>query len=218
MLNALANHGYLPRDGKDISLARLITGFHDSINLAPDATLLVGLVGVKTSTTGKPYTLHLDDLAKHGGKIQYNKPPARKRKKKNFNPLAPAYVRRIELTLPPCLTRTVIEHDGSLSRHDVHDEPPADNKTFAPEVWATAAAHLSQNESISIETAARARRARIAAAKEADPAFAMSKKDLQASVLETCLYLRVFGEGTVGRARWEWVRVLFGRFIMPVVL
>jgi hypothetical protein len=106
----------------------------------------------------------------------------------------------------------VIEHDGSLSRHDVHDPPPANNKTFAPEVWATTAAYLSQNESISIETAARARRARIAAAKEAHPAFAMSKKDLQASALETCAYLRVFGEGTRGRARWEQVKVFFGRF------
>jgi len=78
MLNALANHGYLPRDGKDISLARLVTGLQDSINLAPDATLIVGLVGVKASTTGKRFTLHLDDLAKHGGKIQHS-PPGRKK-------------------------------------------------------------------------------------------------------------------------------------------
>jgi hypothetical protein len=99
MLNALANHGYLPRDGKDISLPRLIAGFHDSINLAPDATLLVGLAGVKTSTTGKRYTLHLDDLAKHGGKIQYNIPP-RGKTKGSCNPFAPACVRRIELTIP----------------------------------------------------------------------------------------------------------------------
>jgi hypothetical protein len=82
MLNALANHGYLPRNGKDISLACLITGFHDSINLAPDATLLVGLTGVKASTTGKWYTLHLDDLVKHGGKIQHNNPPRERKKKK----------------------------------------------------------------------------------------------------------------------------------------
>ena len=94
MLNALANHGYLPRDGKDISLARLIAGFYDSINLAPDATLLVGLTGVKASTTGKWYTLHLDDLVKHGGKIQPNNPPRERKKKerKDFQP-ARAYVR-----------------------------------------------------------------------------------------------------------------------------
>jgi hypothetical protein len=97
MLNALANHGYLPRNGKDISLARLITGLQDSINLAPDATLLVGLVGVKASTTGKRFTLHLDDLAKHGGKIQH-KPPSEKKK---LTLLAPASADgRIELTRP----------------------------------------------------------------------------------------------------------------------
>lgn len=68
MVNALANHGYLPRDGRDVSLARLISAFKEAINLAPDATLLVGIKALQTSTTGNPFTFHLDDLAKHGGK------------------------------------------------------------------------------------------------------------------------------------------------------
>jgi hypothetical protein len=68
MLNALANHGYLPRDGKNISLADLIVGFRDAINLSPDATLIVGLKALQASSTGKLVTLHLDDLAKHGSK------------------------------------------------------------------------------------------------------------------------------------------------------
>lgn len=66
MLNALANHGYLPRDGKDVSLARLVTAFKEAINLAPDATLIVGLKALQTSTTRNPFTFHLSDLAKHG--------------------------------------------------------------------------------------------------------------------------------------------------------
>jgi hypothetical protein len=67
MLNALANHGYLPRDGKNISLARLVMACKEGINLAPDATLLVGLKALQTSTTRNPFTFHLTDLAKHGG-------------------------------------------------------------------------------------------------------------------------------------------------------
>lgn len=67
MVNALANHGYLPRDGQNVSLARLVTGTKAGINLAADATLLVGLKALQTSSTGKFLTFHLDDLAKHGG-------------------------------------------------------------------------------------------------------------------------------------------------------
>lgn len=67
MLNALANHGYLPRDGKDISLACLVTALQDSINLAPDATLIAGVIALKASTTGNALAFHLSDLNKHGG-------------------------------------------------------------------------------------------------------------------------------------------------------
>jgi len=68
MINALANHGYLPRDGKNVSLADLIAGFKDAINLAPDATLIVSLKALQASSTGKLLTIHLSDLNKHGGK------------------------------------------------------------------------------------------------------------------------------------------------------
>ena len=66
MVNALANHGYLPRDGKDVSLATLIKGAKEGVNLAPDATLLVGLKALQTSSTGHWLSFHLDDLSKHG--------------------------------------------------------------------------------------------------------------------------------------------------------
>ena len=77
MLNALANHGYLSRDGRNISLAHLVSGLQESINLAPDATIFAGLIGLKASTTGNAFTLHLDDLAKHGGKTQPHHPRTR---------------------------------------------------------------------------------------------------------------------------------------------
>jgi hypothetical protein len=67
MINALANHGYLPRDGQNVSLADLIAGFKDAINLAPDATLIVSLKALQASSTGNFLTIHLSDLAKHGG-------------------------------------------------------------------------------------------------------------------------------------------------------
>lgn len=68
MLNALANHGYLPRDGKDITLAQLMQGLKRGINLAPDASLIVGIKALQASSTGRRVSFHLDDLNKHGGR------------------------------------------------------------------------------------------------------------------------------------------------------
>ncbi|KAH7632509.1 Peroxidase, family 2-domain-containing protein [Sordaria sp. MPI-SDFR-AT-0083] len=66
MLNALANHGYLPHSGADISLAQLMQGLKKGINLSPDASLIVGLKALQASSTGSWVTFHLDDLNKHG--------------------------------------------------------------------------------------------------------------------------------------------------------
>lgn len=65
-LNALANHGLLPRNGKDIDLANLVQGAYLGFSLAEAATLLVGSVGLKASTTLTPnITFNLKDLNHH---------------------------------------------------------------------------------------------------------------------------------------------------------
>ncbi|KAG6357818.1 hypothetical protein INS49_013697 [Diaporthe citri] len=66
MVNTLANHGYLPRDGLAITLQDLLTGFTNGINLDPSATLLVGTKALETSTTGDNSSFNLDDLNRHG--------------------------------------------------------------------------------------------------------------------------------------------------------
>lgn len=66
MINALANHGFLPRDGRNVSLEQLIAGFSEGANLDPPATKLVAAAGMPASTTGNPNTIHLSDLNKHG--------------------------------------------------------------------------------------------------------------------------------------------------------
>ena len=102
----------------------------------------------------------------------------------------------------------VIEHDGSLSRKDTRF---GDNHTFAPEVWATVASHFKQDK-ISIETAALARKNRLADAAKANPEIELTPDAIRFSFIETSLYLYVFGENTDGNARTDWVRTLFGKF------
>ncbi|KAK0117497.1 hypothetical protein ONS95_011837 [Cadophora gregata] len=66
MVNTLANHGFLPRDGLNISLADLVVAFNASVNLAPAATTLVGQKALLASTTGNNATFDLNDINKHG--------------------------------------------------------------------------------------------------------------------------------------------------------
>jgi hypothetical protein len=70
MVNSIANHGYLPRNGLNVSLEDLIIALTDSVNLDPAATTLVGQRALLASTTGNNNTFHLDDLNTHGGKFQ----------------------------------------------------------------------------------------------------------------------------------------------------
>lgn len=70
MVNTLANHGYLPRDGLAVTLQDLLTGFTDGVNLDPSATLLVGTKALETSTTGDNSSFNLDDLSRHNSASQ----------------------------------------------------------------------------------------------------------------------------------------------------
>lgn len=65
MLNALANHGFLPRNGVNVSMDDLVTGLSESINLAAAATEFVGAKALTASTTGNASTFNLDDLDTH---------------------------------------------------------------------------------------------------------------------------------------------------------
>ncbi|KAM5350049.1 hypothetical protein ACJ41O_006554 [Fusarium nematophilum] len=168
MVNSLANHGYLPRDGLNISLPDLVTAFTDAINLDPAATTLVGQ---KAVTTGNNVTFDLDNLSEHN----------------------------------------VIEHDGSLSRNDIFF---GDNHSFNRTIWNTVASHFTQS-TISIETAAAARKQRLQAAAAANPAFSLSADGVRFSFIETALYLSVFGSVENGNAVTEWVKVLFEQERLP---
>lgn len=72
------------------------------------------------------------------------------------------------------------------------------------------AAHF-EGELISIETAAKARKDRLAVAPTQNPEFDLTDDAVRFSLIETSLYLGIFGEGTEGNARTEWVRTLFGK-------
>lgn len=66
-LNALANHGYLPRSGRDISLDTLRTAVAAAYHYVPTSfdTAFNDALSFNLSTTGNASTFHLADLALH---------------------------------------------------------------------------------------------------------------------------------------------------------
>ncbi|RKL00196.1 hypothetical protein BFJ68_g12881 [Fusarium oxysporum] len=99
----------------------------------------------------------------------------------------------------------LIEHDGSLSRADIFF---GDNHSFNETIWASTASHFTE-PTISIATAAKARKERLKAAEAANPEFSLPADLQQFSFIETALYLSVFGNLNDGNAKTEWVKTLF---------
>lgn len=68
-LNAIANHGIIPRDGKNIDLETLANGLYIGYHLDNAASNYVGSIGIKTTTTGNASTFNLNDLAQHSPQV-----------------------------------------------------------------------------------------------------------------------------------------------------
>lgn len=75
MLNSLANHGFLPRSGRNVSIDQVVNGIDEALNLSPLSSRPVVELAATTSTTGNPSTFNLDDLNTHGGDSTPPLPP-----------------------------------------------------------------------------------------------------------------------------------------------
>lgn len=108
-----------------------------------------------------------------------------------------------------------IEFDGSLSRND---DFFGDDLTFNFGIWATVAERLGLYESrhshadkfVSIETAAKARAARVEDAKRVNPTFNASQNQITGSPGTTALYLLTLWDDEAEAAPKDWVRPWFG--------
>ncbi|KAF8894242.1 Peroxidase, family 2-domain-containing protein [Mucidula mucida] len=64
-LNSLANHGYLPRDGKNITIPIMMQAGIEGFNVQPDVILLAARVSLLTSTYAWD-AFSLEDIRLHG--------------------------------------------------------------------------------------------------------------------------------------------------------
>ncbi|KAK3938946.1 Chloroperoxidase [Diplogelasinospora grovesii] len=181
-LNAMANHGWLPRSGKNIDLAAVRFGVTGAYNYAPTTfdDAFAQAVSFNLTTTGNGSTFHLADLAKHDD----------------------------------------IEFDGSLSRNDFYF---GDNLHFDPAIFATVAERLGLYEAgdsemdkyVTVETAAKARAARVQDAMRVNPTFNASANEMSGSPGTTALYLVTLWDDKVGAVPKAWIRSFFEKERIP---
>lgn len=71
-MNSLANHGFIPRDGKKLSVPILIKGFKDGLNVGADFTTAIGLMGLQSAPNPLSSTFDLDNLDQHNFPIEHD--------------------------------------------------------------------------------------------------------------------------------------------------
>ncbi|OAG06777.1 Cloroperoxidase [Paraphaeosphaeria sporulosa] len=108
-----------------------------------------------------------------------------------------------------------IEHDGSLSRNDQFF---GDDLHFNPKIWATTAQRYGirvpfSTPVITVETASKARAARVRDAKLVNPAFNLT--DQSGSIGETSIFLTAFWDQSAGGVPKDYARVLFEQERIP---
>ncbi|KAJ7496765.1 Cloroperoxidase [Mycena latifolia] len=63
-LNSLANHGYLPRNGNNLTIRSVLQASYDVYNIDP--AVLIGIAKLGLLTSNEPESFTLDDLKLHG--------------------------------------------------------------------------------------------------------------------------------------------------------
>ncbi|KAH0280184.1 Cloroperoxidase, partial [Aureobasidium melanogenum] len=64
-LNSLANHGFLPHDGKNLNVAQLVLALFEGLGVSPEISGVIGLLGALSSTHPLSLSFDLHDLSRH---------------------------------------------------------------------------------------------------------------------------------------------------------
>jgi len=71
-LNSLANHGFIHRDGRNMTIPHLIKGLAEGLNMGADFTTAIGGAGLLSSPNPLGGSFELDDLNQHNFPIEHD--------------------------------------------------------------------------------------------------------------------------------------------------
>ncbi|KAI1848720.1 hypothetical protein JX265_005654 [Neoarthrinium moseri] len=215
VINSLANHGYLPRDGRDCRVGDFTAAMH-----------ALGISPVLGATLSNPIFLERvvpglkgDDVVQPSrsllGKIWYIVRNPWAIAFTGFGMRRPGQVDSMGnkcLGLDQFALHGAVEHDISLSRWDIAQ---GDNHTRQPELVKRLLESSSDGgKTLTLEDLANFRRRRIEEQKESNPEVTYEKKQHQTACGEIALILSVFGDRK--SIPCEYVRALFLEERLPV--
>ena len=193
LLNSLANHGFLPRDGRNseyfsnsyidivytapslailtvrpvVDQAALINATA-AVNLSTELAVSLFLFAMRTSSDPASNTFSLQDLSKHN----------------------------------------ILEHDGSLSRPDVVT-PGENNQKFNQSVYDEFKSFFGGATEITLPLASTARWGRIKSAQKTNPNFLYGTFQRLESYIETAVYFQTLQNSTTGTVPVNFLDILF---------
>ncbi|KAK6537676.1 hypothetical protein TWF694_011850 [Orbilia ellipsospora] len=220
IINSLANHGYIPRDGRNVSADEIIEAFQEVLGLAPDSA--IGL-------TKPPFTLHLDqDSDKKDAQDQQD--PTNKQNQSWFHsflsklPGLPTMDSQLSLGLrdagqvnekgEPVLNldqlsrHGAVEHDVSLIRNDFAQ---GDNTSIQPHLLEQLLKASSDGKTFTIADFAHFRNQRYRQQKTLNPELKFGLREAVLAFGEVALVMCVFGVSFAGgydKAPYEYIKTL----------
>jgi hypothetical protein len=217
MLNSLANHGYLPRNGRNVHAGELtaaisnVVGFSSALGALFSHPIFLEHKQPPGDATSPPLTpsprscwgnvwhvfCNPSTILFRFGMRRPGQKDAKGKKCLNLDQLA----------LP-----NVIEHDISLTRRDYQQ---GDNITPQPDLVQDLLASSSDGgETLTAEDLAALRRRRIATQKEVNPGLLYGPLQHTFACMEIALLLHVFGDGK--KVRCDFARAFFLEERLPV--
>ncbi|KAG8527869.1 uncharacterized protein KY384_006785 [Bacidia gigantensis] len=196
LVNSLANHGYIPRDGRNVLAAELSgavneVGISKALGAALSRPIFLEYVErasiAKEDANGKKgsFLAHLWTFLRN----------PRAALAKAFGMRKPG---QFDSTGKPCLNldqlaaHGVVEHDVSFSRRDIGQ---GDNLSKQADLVQQIIAASSDGKTITAEDFAGLRRRRIEEQKKANPSLTYGASQHQLACGEIALILKVFGDG-----------------------
>ncbi|MCJ1434672.1 hypothetical protein MMC27_004041 [Xylographa pallens] len=205
IVNALANHGYIPRDGRSVSSVDIRTAM---IELGLSST-------IRTPLTYAAYLEHQDDPPTGFGAFMRSPFAYLLRQFGLRNPHQQTAGGAVCLDVDQLSRHGAVEHDVSLSRRDFHQ---GDNTTPQKDLIADLISSSTDGKVITATDLARLRLRRVEQQKKDNPELQYGAGQHQIACGESAFILTVFGAG-FGHydVPVSYVEALFAEERLPVV-
>ncbi|KAJ7588754.1 Chloroperoxidase [Mycena floridula] len=183
----LANHGFLPRDGRNLTQDLVIKASAEGFNVAPEPLFFAARLGLTTSTDLNTFTL--DDLKLYEASLF------------------------LQVSTYGFDSYNNIEHDASLSRGDF---ALGDNLHFNEAIYQTLANSNPGVDFFNATSAGQVQKQRLADSPATNPKNINTSKEFGIRTGQSALYLSIFGGPLTGVAPKKFVNVFFREERMPI--